>query len=146
MCESALSLALPDGTHKAHLPTAVPCKLSQFISQPRFIRPQSVEVVVVVAVVVVVVVIVQIVVIYILFTHSCVVHKQTYLIFCAHSEYIDKCNIRLYLITDIYNNDMFKLVNCHFQVNSRHYLKCKHTEHKRQSSPSRSIGIVLLFL
>jgi hypothetical protein len=70
MCESALSLALPDGTHKAHLLKSLSCKLSQFTSQPRFIRPQAVEVVVVV------VVVVQIVVVYILFTHSCVVYKH----------------------------------------------------------------------
>jgi hypothetical protein len=118
--------ALPDGTSKLTcLLQSLSCKLRQFICQPRFIRSQTVEVVVEV------VVVVQVVVVYILFMHSCVVYKQIYPIFCAHSDYIDMYDIRLYLITDIYNNDMFRLVNCHFQVNSRHNLKRKHTAHKR---------------
>lgn len=73
-----------DGTHKAHMPTAVPLlKLSVY--KPSFMRSQTVRVVVV-----------QVVVVYILFMHSCVVYEQ-YIRYSVHTAIISTCTISGYI-------------------------------------------------
>ena len=62
-------------------------------------------------------------ILYIFLTHSAVIFiyiKITILKFYSHSHYIDKQGIRLYLITYLYHDWMFRQLNSRLQLNYRH--------------------------